>query len=266
MAELEGQVALVTGGGRGLGAAAALALAEAGADVALLGRTAATLDAVGQAIGERGRRAVSVVADVASWEQTRAAIAEVEQALGPISILVNNAGIVTASGRIAELDPAAWAHDLAVDLSGPFHCARAVLAGMIQRGRGRILNVSSGAGIRPMKGSPAYSVAKAGLNYFTQILAADLEGTGVVAIAVDPGMLDTDMQVELRANPQPDNDYFRLAQTRGWLRPSEEPAALIRWLCGAEGEAFAGQIVSVSSAEIRARACLPVLPERPRRA
>lgn len=266
MAELDGRVALVTGGGRGLGAAAALALAEAGADVALMGRTAATLDAVGQAIGERGRRAVSVVADVASWEETRAAVAEVEQALGPISILVNNAGVVTASGRIAELDPSAWASDVAVNLNGPFHCARAVIAGMTQRGWGRILNVSSGAGVRPMKGWPAYSVAKAGLNYFTQILASDLAGTGVVAISVDPGMLDTDMQGVLRADPHAENDFFRQARERGWLRPSEEPATLIRWLCGAEGEAFAGQIVSVGSAEVRARVGLPALPERPRRA
>lgn len=266
MAKLDGQVALVTGGGRGLGAAAALALAEAGADVALLGRTAATLDAVGQAIGESGRRTVTVVADTASWQETRDAVAEVEQTLGSIAILVNNAGVVSAMGRVAELDPAAWARDVAVNLNGPFHCARAVLAGMTQRGWGRILNVSSGAGMRPMQGAPAYSVAKAGLNYFTQILASDLEGTGVAAIAVDPGMLDTDMQVELRAHPQQQNDYFRLAHARGWLRPSEEPAALIRWLCGAEGAAFAGQVVSVTTPEIRARAGLPALPERPRRA
>lgn len=265
MGELDGRVALVTGGGRGLGAAVALALAEAGADVALLGRTAETLDAVGLAVGERGRRAVSVVADTASWEETRAAVAEVEQALGPISILVNNAGIVSGTGRIADVDPSAWAKDIAVDLNGPFYCARAVMAGMVKRGWGRILNVTSGAGTQPMRGAAAYSVAKAGLNFFTRILATELEGTGVVAIAISPGMLDTDMQAELRANPLPEVDFFREAHAKGWLRPAEEPAALMRWLCGPEGEAFAGQVVSVGAPEIRAQVGLPELPGAPRR-
>ena len=226
MAELDGRVALVTGGGRGLGAAVALALAEAGADVALLGRSAATLDAVGQAIGERGRRAVSVVADVASWEETRAAVDEVEQTLGPVAILVNNAGIVSALGAVVSLDPAAWANDIAVDLNGPFFCARAVMAGMAQRGWGRILNISSGAGVQPIAGAAAYSVAKAGLNFFTRILAQELEGTGVVPIAVSPGMMDTDMQADLRAVPATELDFFRTAHASGWLRPAEEAAAL----------------------------------------
>jgi 3-oxoacyl-[acyl-carrier protein] reductase len=132
MGELDGRVALVTGGGRGLGATTALALAEAGAHVALLGRTAATLDAVGQAIGERGRQSVSVVADTADWEQVRAAIAEVEQTLGPVAILVNNAALISVSGRIADSDPTVWARELATDLNGPFYCIRAVLASMVK--------------------------------------------------------------------------------------------------------------------------------------
>ncbi|HEX8733405.1 MAG TPA: SDR family NAD(P)-dependent oxidoreductase [Ktedonobacterales bacterium] len=262
MAELEGRVALVTGGGRGLGAAVALALAEAGADVALLGRDAATLDAVGQAIGERGRRSVTVVADVASWDETRAAVEAVEQALGPVAILVNNAGIVSATGNVAGLDPAAWARDLAVDLNGPFYCARAVLPGMTRLGWGHILNITSGAGTQPIAGAAAYSVAKADLNFLTRILALELAGSGGVAIAVNPGMLDTDMQTGLRANPAAEFDFFRGAQARGWLRPAEEPAALVRWLCGPAGEEFAGQVVSVGAPEIRARVGLPALPGR----
>ncbi len=265
MTELDGRVALVTGGGRGLGAAVALALADAGADVAVLGRTAATLDTVAQAIGERGRHAASVVADTANWEQARAAVAEVEQRLGPIAILVNNAAMVTVAGRIADMDPTTWARDLAVNLDGPFYCVRAVLTGMIQRGWGRILNVTSGAGVRPMAGATAYSVSKAGLNYFTEVLATELQNTGVIPIAVSPGMMDTAMQAEMRANPLPDTDLFRRAHAQGWLRPAEEPAALMRWLCGPEGEAFAGQVVSVTSSAIRQRAGLPDLPEEWRR-
>ena len=265
MSELDGYVALVTGGGRGLGAAAAQALAEAGADVAVLGRSAAPLDAIERAIGERGRQSVSVVADVASWEQAQVAVAKVEQALGPIAILVNNAGIVSALGPLAEVDPAAWARDLAVDLNGPFNCARAVMAGMIKRGWGRILNVTSGAATNPMRGAAAYSVAKAGLNVLTRIQAMELEGTGVVPIAVSPGMIDTDMQAEMRANPIAELDYFREAHANGWLRPASEPAALIRWLCGPDGEAFAGEVVAVGAPEIRARVGLPPMPAQPPR-
>jgi NAD(P)-dependent dehydrogenase (short-subunit alcohol dehydrogenase family) len=112
-----------------------------------------------------------------------------------------------------------------------------------------------------MAGAAAYSVSKAGLNVLTAILATELEGTGVVPIAVSPGMMDTDMQTNMRANRLPETDYFRDAQTKGWLRPAEEPAALVRWLCGPAGEAFAGQIVSVGSSAIRERVGLPEMPE-----
>jgi 3-oxoacyl-[acyl-carrier protein] reductase len=265
MGELDGRVALVTGAGRGLGAATALALAEAGADVALLGRTAATLDAVGQAIGERGRQSVSVVADTADWKQVRAAVAEVEQTLGPVAILVNNAAVVTVAGRVAEMDPATWAHDLAVNVNGPFYCTRAVVGSMVKRGWGRILNVTSGAGVRPMAGAAAYSASKAALNFFTEILATELKGTGVVAIAVSPGMMDTDMQADMRSIPLPETDLFRKAHAQGWLRPADESATLMRWLCGSAGEAFSGQVVSIYSSAIRAQVGLPDLPDGLRR-
>lgn len=259
MADLAGHVALVTGGSRGLGAATALALAEAGADVAVMGRSAAALDEVRRAIGARGRRSLVAVGDVAQWEQTRAAVAEVERGLGPISILVNNAGRVTISGPVTQTDPATWADELAVDLNGPFYCVRATLEGMTRRGWGRILNVTSGAGAQPIAGAAAYSVAKAGLNYLTRILAIELAETGVVPIAVSPGMLDTQMQASIRATPTAEADYFREAHAQGRLRPVEEPAALIRWLCGPEGAAFAGQVASVNSPEIRERVGLPAL-------
>jgi NAD(P)-dependent dehydrogenase (short-subunit alcohol dehydrogenase family) len=192
-------------------------------------------------------------------------LSAIEQALGPISILVNNAGVVTVTGRVAEADPALWARDLAVNLNGPFYCVRAVVGGMVKRGWGRILNVTSGAGVRPMAGAAAYSVSKAGLNFFTGILATELEGTGVIPIAVSPGMMDTDMQADMRSTPLPETDFFRDAQAQGWLRPVAEPAALLRWLCGPAGDAFAGQVVSVGSSAIRTRVGLPDLPDGLRR-
>lgn len=142
--DLRGRVALVTGGGRGLGAATALALAEAGADVALLGRSESNLETVAGAIRQRGRLAAWTVADVAAWTEVRDAITEMSESLGPIDILINNAATEGETTRLDEMDPEEWAAELAVNLTGPFLCARATIPAMRQRGWGRILNVTSG--------------------------------------------------------------------------------------------------------------------------
>lgn len=257
--DLRGRVALVTGGGRGLGAATALALAEAGADVALLGRSESYLETVAGAIRQRGRLAAWTVADVAVWADVRDAIAEMSESLGPIDILINNAATEGVTTRLEQMDPNVWAEELAVNLTGPFHCARATIPAMRQRGWGRILNVTSGAAQRPITRKAAYSVAKAGVDHLTRALAAELDGAGVVAIAVSPGMMDTEMQARLRSSPERDMDPFRQAASGGMLRPPEEPAALLRWLCGPDGAAYNGQVVSVGAPDIRARVGLPAL-------
>lgn len=257
--DLRGRVALVTGGGRGLGAATALALAEAGADIALLGRSEPHLATVAGAVRQRGRDAAWSVADVASWEAVRDAIAEMSDSLGPIDILVNNAAIEGATTHLEEMDPQDWADLLAVNLNGPFYSARATLPAMRQRGWGRILNVTSGAATRPMASKAAYSVSKVGMDLFTRSLAAELAGSGIAVIALNPGMLDTEMQARLRATPAPAMDRFRQAHSAGWLRPPEEAATLLRWLCGPDGDTFSGQIVNILAADIRARAGLPAI-------
>jgi NAD(P)-dependent dehydrogenase (short-subunit alcohol dehydrogenase family) len=261
MTDLSGQVALVTGAGRGLGAATALVLADAGAAVALLGRTAAPLAAIAGQISARGHQAAYAVADAARWDDVRAAVTQTSAALGPISILVNNAAVNSAVARVATLDPAAWTYDLAANLNGPFYAVRAVLPGMLERGWGRILNISSGAAVGANAGLAAYSTAKAGLNHFTRVLAAELEDTGVVALCIAPGIMDTQMQTDARALAIPETDMFRAYQKQGWLRPPAEAAALVRWLCGSEGGEFAGQFVSIHSTALRARVGLPELPE-----
>lgn len=265
MSELDGRVALVTGGGRGLGAATALALAKAGADVAVLGRTEAPLADVAERARASGRKSFFAVADTAVWEQVSAAVEQVTAALGPISILVNNAAVAGPVGRVAELDPAGWDHNLAVNLNGPFYVVRATLPGMLEQGWGRILNVSSGSAVGAAAGMAAYSAAKAGLNHFTRILAAELDGTGVVPICVSPGTMDTDMQAEARAIPLPETEMFRHFQRQGMLRPPEESAALLCWLCGPDAAEFAGEFVGVFSSAIRERVGLPELPEALRR-
>ncbi|HEY7831923.1 MAG TPA: SDR family NAD(P)-dependent oxidoreductase [Ktedonobacterales bacterium] len=265
MGELDGRVALVTGGGRGLGAATALALAEAGADVAVVGRTEAPLAEVAERVRALGRRAAYAVADMAQWKLVRAAVSQVETALGPIAILVNNAAVAGPIARVADLDPAAWDHNLAINLNGPFYAVHATLSGMLARGWGRILNVSSGSAVNAAPGMAAYSAAKAGLNHFTRILAAELEGTGVVPVCIGPGTMDTEMQAEARAVPIPESEMFRTFQRQGMLRPPSESAALLCWLCGPDAAEFAGEFISVFSSAIRARVGLAELPEPMRR-
>jgi NAD(P)-dependent dehydrogenase (short-subunit alcohol dehydrogenase family) len=257
--DLRGHVALVTGGGRGLGAATALALAEAGADVALLGRSESYLATVAGAVRQRGQHAAWTVASVARWEAVCDAIAEMSESLGPVDILINNAAIEGDTTHLEALDPHSWAETLAINLNGPFYCARATLPAMRARGWGRILNVTSGAAIRPLPGKVAYSVSKAGLDQLTRALASDLTGSGVAAIAVSPGMMDTEMQGRLRASPAPEMALFRQAHSAGMLRAPEEAATLLCWLCGPAGGDFSGQIVNIRSPDIRARAGLPAL-------
>ena len=135
---LDGQVALVTGGGRGIGRAIALALSLAGAAVAVCARTSSQLAETVQLIERQGGRALALPADVADRHAVEAMIEQAECALGPIDILVNDAAIAGPAGPFAETDPDAWWEVQVINLRGPVYCSRAVLPGMIRRGRGRI--------------------------------------------------------------------------------------------------------------------------------
>jgi NAD(P)-dependent dehydrogenase (short-subunit alcohol dehydrogenase family) len=262
---LHGHSALIIGGGGGLGAATARALAESGANVALVGRTEEQLATLAKAVRSLGRQATYVVADVAHASAVREAVASARERLGPISLLINAAATTTPIGRIAALDPEEWTHSLAVNLHGPFYAIRAVLPEMLEYGSGRILNVSAGAVITPHTGLAAYGTAKAGINHLTRSLALELDGTGVIAVSINPGTMDTPMQDHLRTLPVPDADPFRACHAKGWLRPPEEAAAVLCWLCGPDGAEFAGQFISLASSSIRERVGLPDLPEELRK-
>ncbi len=190
---LEGKVALVTGGARGLGLSMATALAEAGADVALLGRSleAAEASAAGIA-GATGRRARAFAADVTRAADVRRAITEVEGSLGPVDVLVNSAG-VNIRGLSAELSEADWDTVIDINLKGTFLCARAVGPGMASRGWGRVINMGSILSVIALPGRAAYASAKAGVLNLTRVLALEWAGTGVTANAICPGPFATDM-------------------------------------------------------------------------
>lgn len=192
MDPIAGRVALVTGGGRGIGRAIAVALARAGADVAVVARTVPEIEAVAAEIAALGRRTCFFPIDVSDRAALAATPARVAEALGPIDLLVNNAGI-QASAPVHELDDATWDAVLAVDLTAPMLLTRACLPSMYERGFGRVVNVASVAGKIGLKYGSAYSAAKHGLIGFTRSLALEAAKKGVTANAICPSWTETRM-------------------------------------------------------------------------
>lgn len=249
---LAGEVAVVTGAARGIGAETARALAAEGAAVAVTARALPGAERVAKAIGEAGGRAVAFALDVGEAHAVDHAVAAVEKALGPPTILVNNAGVIAPIGRLADVEPGEWAKAIHTNLVGAAFAARAVLKVMLRDGRGTIVNVSSGAAHRPMEGWSAYCASKAGLAMLTRSIALDYGGVGIRAIGFAPGIVDTDMQAAIRAS-----GIGPLASLpRDKLASSSDPARAIAFLCSADGAAFAGQEVDIRTPEFRVAAGL----------
>lgn len=198
---LTGKIALVTGGARGLGRTIATALAEAGADVAIAGRSVEAADEAAAAIAAgTGRRARPFGADITKLDDVERLVSSVESGLGPIDILVNNAG-VNIRGPINQLTEADWDTVLDTNLKGPFLCARAVGPGMVSRRWGRVINLGSVLGVIALAGRAPYAASKAGIINLTRVLALEWAGTGVTANAICPGAFGTEMNRQLLNDP-----------------------------------------------------------------
>jgi 3-oxoacyl-[acyl-carrier protein] reductase len=216
---LDGRVALVTGGGRGFGRAIALALGREGADVAVNYRDDATAAAqVVEALGELGRRAVALRADVASEPDVRALVDGALARLGRLDVLVNNAGVMTR-GAFQETAVDEYAAMFATNVTGTLRCTRHALPAMIERGYGRIINLSSqlarasvGTG-----GFVAYAATKGAIESFTRALAHEVGGHGITVNAIAPGGIDTDMSRAVMTPEYPGAARERAARaaTRG---------------------------------------------------
>jgi NAD(P)-dependent dehydrogenase (short-subunit alcohol dehydrogenase family) len=176
-------VAIVTGGGRGVGKVIAGALVKEGHAVALVARTAGELEETAAELGN----AIAVRADVTDPAQVESAVARTESELGPIDLLVNNAGTARAIGPMWEVDPAEWWTDVESSLRSAFLCTRAVVPGMIERRAGRILNVSSYVAARPSPYLSGYAAGKAAIVSFSEGLAASLRDLGVFVFTITPG-------------------------------------------------------------------------------
>jgi NAD(P)-dependent dehydrogenase (short-subunit alcohol dehydrogenase family) len=212
-AALRGQVALVSGAGRGIGRAVAVGLAESGAAVGLLGRSRPALDAALRECADLGAKAVALPVDVTDPARAKAAVESVERDLGPVDLLVTNAGLRDAAATLPwETDPDDWWRVVETNLRGTYLLDRLVLPGMVARGHGRVLHVGSGMGQRPHPDWSGYSVSKAAVGRLTDTLAAALGGTGVTLLEVSPGLVRTDMTETMWGPPdeQPWNDVSRV--------------------------------------------------------
>lgn len=232
---LTGQVALVTGAGRGLGRAFACALAARGMAVGLVARSAAELAETARLIAEAGGRAHAHAADVSDPAQARAAVGAVAAALGAVDLLVNNAATATPIGPVAEVDGAEWWRCLEVNLRGPFELAQAVLPSMIARRRGRIVNVASMVATTAVTHLSAYAVSKAALLRLTETLAAEVQPHGVRAFSMEPGTVRTAMSEEVLNSPAGRKwvPWFKTLFDRGMdVAPEQAAAVLVRIAAG----------------------------------
>jgi 3-oxoacyl-[acyl-carrier protein] reductase len=236
MAGLKGRVTLVTGGSRGIGRAIAISLAEAGAAVAVnyLSK-AAEANAVVAAIHKQGGRAISVGADVSKAAAVNGMVAGIERELGPIDVLVNNAGIAI-NRPVDELTEDDFDLTMAVNLKSVFLCTQAVLPGMRKRRWGRIVNISSGAARGAGGVGPHYNASKAGMEGMTRGYAARLVKDGITVNAVAPSLIETDMVTAVASSAS------RIPLGR--FGKPEECALIVMMLI--ENEYMTGQTVALS--------------------
>jgi NAD(P)-dependent dehydrogenase (short-subunit alcohol dehydrogenase family) len=191
---LKDRVALVTGASRGIGRAIALEFAREGADVAVNYRKqAAAAEETAAAVRARGRRAVVIQADISDADACRRMVAEAEAALGPLDIAVANGGLASRPNMIVDLPVEEWHRVLATDLHGCFYTVKAVIGGMLERGRGVVLTVSSIGADKCAPGGAPYYVSKAGVNALTRTLANEVAGRGIRVNAIAPGVVLSDM-------------------------------------------------------------------------
>jgi NAD(P)-dependent dehydrogenase (short-subunit alcohol dehydrogenase family) len=186
------RVALVTGGGRGIGRAIVLRLAKDGLRVAVGARTSAQVEETAMAARAGGATALALVIDVTDPASVAEAVQRTVGELGPVDVLVNNAG-VAASAPLARTEPELWERHLRVNATGPYLLTRAVLPGMLERGWGRVINVASLAGLYGSPYVTAYTASKHALVGFTRALATEVTGSGVTVNALCPGFVATDM-------------------------------------------------------------------------
>lgn len=246
--DLSGRVAVVTGGGKGVGKLFAGELVAAGAKVAIVGRTSATLAATAEELRSAGGTVATAVADVADRVASRAAIAAINEQLGPIDLLVNNAG-VAGLGRVADIDLDTWWHAFEINLKATMAWCQDVLPQMVERGGGRIVNVTSSAAHWTVPGGSAYIASKAGVSAFTRVLDAEVRRKGVLTFAIAPH-LKSDMTDEIQRSPAIPEAFRAAAATTTATQLDERrqrTVALFRRIIAGHLDEHAGQHLETES-------------------
>lgn len=242
MNRLQGKLALVTGGSRGIGRAVALRLAQEGARVAVNYRAnAGAAEEVVAAITAGGGQGQAFAGDVSQPEAAKALVEGVAQEFGRLDILVNNAGMVR-DGLLLTMDDPQWRQVLATNLDGVFYCCRTAARIMLRQRYGRIVNMSSVAGDTPNRGQVNYAASKGGVNALTKALAQELASKNITVNAVAPGMIETEMSQEVRELAGP--EILKHIALKRYGKP-EDIAAAVAFLASPDADYITGQVLRV---------------------
>ena len=260
---LEGQVAVVTGAGRGIGRAIALAYAREGARVALAARSESELEQTAMAVSEAGGEAIAVGTDVTSQVATRNLAERVVERYGRIDVLVNNAGISGPVGPLQDNDIEDWVETINVNLTGTFLVCRSVIPVMLEQGGGRIINLSGAGVANAWSNMSAYCSSKAAVVRLTEVLAQELESQGILVNALGPGSVHTSMWEKMTEQAaEAGADFIHDLGQRvlsGGGAPIDDCAELAVWLASGESGALTGRVISAAADDFRSLA--PQVPE-----
>lgn len=244
MFDLTGRIALITGSSRGIGNILAAALADAGATVVLNGRDPQRLDRAAQELSARIGRAVPAFSfDVTDQDAVRSAIAEVTAQVGPIDVLVNNAGVQHRQSLV-DVSLADWERVIATDLTSAFLVGREVAPGMLARGAGKIVNVASVQSDLARAGIGAYTAAKGGIRNLTRAMAAEWSGSGVQVNAIAPGYIHTEMTQALVDDADFNDFIVRRTPAARWGRAIDLAGPVV-WLSSSGSDFVTGQTIFV---------------------
>ena len=244
---LDGQVAIVTGAGRGIGRAIALALGNQGATVVVASRTLLDAEETVALLRGKGHAANATHVDVADWSSVEQMVSSAVGEFGGVHILVNNAGVQGPVSPLDENDVDAWARTIQVNLVGAFHCCKAVIPWMRRAGGGAIVNLSGGGATAPRPNFSAYAASKAGVVRLTETLAEEMRPYGIRVNAIAPGAVNTRMYGEIlaagaKAGEKALMDAARQQETGG--TPPELAAALVVFLASAASDGLTGKLVA----------------------
>jgi len=245
--KLEGKVAIVTGGGRGIGRAIALAFAEEGAHIVVVSRTAAEIEATAAEIEAQKRRALAILVDVSNPRDVTAMVQRTIREFGTVNILVNNAGVQGPIGPLVNNDVEQWMQTIRINLVGAFLCCKAVLPVMVQQRHGKIINLSGGGATSPRPYFSAYAASKAAVVRLTETLAEEVKEHNIQVSAIAPGAVNTRMLDQVLAAGEAAGEKA-LTEARRQLESGgtslEKAAALAVFLASDESDGLTGKLIA----------------------